>query len=43
MRYLLMTDNRLLAHHFATVCAGRGSVAETPAGRERRAPCRHRG
>lgn len=32
MRYLLMTDNRLLAHHFATVCAGRGSVAETPCG-----------
>ncbi|MHA0954086.1 response regulator transcription factor [Enterobacteriaceae bacterium NFIX31] len=34
MRYLLMTDNHLLAHHFAVVCAGRGSVSETPCGPE---------
>ena len=34
MRYLLMTDNHLLAHHFAVVCADRGSVSETPCGPE---------
>lgn len=32
MRYLLMTDNALLAHHFSVVCAARGNVCETPCG-----------
>ncbi|CAI2534137.1 Transcriptional regulatory protein phoP [Serratia proteamaculans] len=32
MRFLLMTDSPVLAHHFAVVCAGRGNVSETPCG-----------
>lgn len=32
MRFLLMTDNPVLAHHFAVVCADRGNVSETPCG-----------
>lgn len=32
MRYLLMTDNHLLAHHFSVVCAALGSVSDTPCG-----------
>lgn len=32
MRFLLMTDSPVLAHHFAVVCTGRGNVSETPCG-----------